>query len=70
MRLHRLDITAFGPFGGAQSVDFDDLSAAGLFLLHGPTGSRQDLGPGRRLLRAVRLGAGRPAERPGHDPAQ
>jgi exonuclease SbcC len=39
VRLHRLDITAFGPFGGAQSVDFDDLSAAGLFLLHGPTGA-------------------------------
>ncbi|MFF5160334.1 AAA family ATPase [Streptomyces sp. NPDC000348] len=39
MRLHRLDITAFGPFGGTQSVDFDDLSAAGLFLLHGPTGA-------------------------------
>ncbi|MEU2967980.1 SMC family ATPase [Streptomyces ardesiacus] len=39
MRLHRLDITAFGPFGGPQSVDFDDLSAAGLFLLHGPTGA-------------------------------
>ncbi|MER8008091.1 SMC family ATPase [Streptomyces sp. NPDC094149] len=39
MRLHRLDITAFGPFGGSQSVDFDTLSAAGLFLLHGPTGA-------------------------------
>ncbi|MFF1641608.1 AAA family ATPase [Streptomyces sp. NPDC058246] len=39
MRLHRLDITAFGPFGGAQKVDFDELSAAGLFLLHGPTGA-------------------------------
>ncbi|MGV9627609.1 AAA family ATPase [Streptomyces sp. NPDC003487] len=39
MRLHRLDITAFGPFGGEQSVDFDALSAAGLFLLHGPTGA-------------------------------
>ncbi|MFJ4330404.1 AAA family ATPase [Streptomyces sp. NPDC088935] len=39
MRLHRLDITAFGPFGTSQSVDFDDLSAAGLFLLHGPTGA-------------------------------
>ncbi|MFD7710502.1 AAA family ATPase [Streptomyces sp. NPDC059786] len=39
MRLHRLDITAFGPFGGAQRIDFDDLSAAGLFLLHGPTGA-------------------------------
>ncbi|MER7188287.1 SMC family ATPase, partial [Streptomyces hyaluromycini] len=39
MRLHRLDITAFGPFGGSQGVDFDALSAAGLFLLHGPTGA-------------------------------
>ncbi|MEU6811341.1 SMC family ATPase [Streptomyces sp. NPDC046831] len=39
MRLHRLDITAFGPFGGSQRVDFDALSAAGLFLLHGPTGA-------------------------------
>ncbi|WP_028800440.1 AAA family ATPase [Streptomyces sp. 142MFCol3.1] len=39
MRLHRLDITAFGPFGAPQTVDFDALSAAGLFLLHGPTGA-------------------------------
>ncbi|SHI44904.1 AAA family ATPase [Streptomyces sp. 3214.6] len=39
MRLHRLDLTAFGPFGDRQSVDFDELSAAGLFLLHGPTGA-------------------------------
>ncbi|MFI9757436.1 AAA family ATPase [Streptomyces sp. NPDC051963] len=39
MRLHRLDLTAFGPFGGSQSVDFDELSTAGLFLLHGPTGA-------------------------------
>ncbi|MFJ3673120.1 AAA family ATPase [Streptomyces sp. NPDC090106] len=39
MRLHRLDVTAFGPFGGSQAVDFDELSAAGLFLLHGPTGA-------------------------------
>ncbi|CAK7282635.1 Exonuclease SbcC [Streptomyces misionensis JCM 4497] len=39
MRLHRLDITAFGPFGTTQHVDFDALSAAGLFLLHGPTGA-------------------------------
>ncbi|MEV4435010.1 SMC family ATPase [Streptomyces sp. NPDC049555] len=39
MRLHRLTITAFGPFGGTQHIDFDDLSAAGLFLLHGPTGA-------------------------------
>ncbi|MFD5834976.1 AAA family ATPase [Streptomyces collinus] len=39
MRLHRLTLTAFGPFGGTQTVDFDDLSGAGLFLLHGPTGA-------------------------------
>ncbi|MTE22157.1 AAA family ATPase [Streptomyces sp. TRM43335] len=39
MRLHRLTVTAFGPFGGTQTVDFDALSAAGLFLLHGPTGA-------------------------------
>lgn len=39
MRLHRLDITAFGPFGGVQHVDFGELSAAGIFLLHGPTGA-------------------------------
>ncbi|SFK16378.1 AAA family ATPase [Streptomyces pini] len=39
MRLHRLAVTAFGPFGDTQEVDFDELSAAGLFLLHGPTGA-------------------------------
>lgn len=39
MRLHRLELTAFGPFAATQTVDFDELSAAGLFLLHGPTGS-------------------------------
>ncbi|MFJ5773776.1 AAA family ATPase [Streptomyces sp. NPDC093094] len=39
MRLHRLDLTAFGPFGASHTVDFDELSAAGLFLLHGPTGA-------------------------------
>ncbi|WP_225849704.1 AAA family ATPase [Streptomyces sp. HPF1205] len=39
MRLHHLRITAFGPFATTQDVDFDELSAAGLFLLHGPTGA-------------------------------
>ncbi|MFF3396350.1 AAA family ATPase [Streptomyces sp. NPDC002669] len=39
MRLHRLAITAFGPFGTTQDIDFDALSSAGLFLLHGPTGA-------------------------------
>ncbi|TRV76653.1 SMC family ATPase [Streptomyces sp. 130] len=39
MRLHTLRVTAFGPFGGTQEIDFDALCAAGLFLLHGPTGA-------------------------------
>jgi len=39
MRLHRLRLQAFGPFAGVEEVDFDALSHAGLFLLHGPTGA-------------------------------
>lgn len=39
MRLHRLSITAFGPFADTQEVDFDTLCAAGIFLLHGATGA-------------------------------
>ncbi|MER5929167.1 SMC family ATPase [Streptomyces sp. NPDC002054] len=39
MRLHRLKVTAFGPFADLQEIDFDALSGAGLFLLHGPTGA-------------------------------
>lgn len=39
MRLHRLTLTAFGPFGVTQDIDFDALSSAGIFLLHGPTGA-------------------------------
>ncbi|MXG88853.1 AAA family ATPase [Nocardioides flavescens] len=39
MRLHRLEVTAFGPFAGTVSVDFDRLSSAGLFLLSGATGA-------------------------------
>ncbi len=39
MRLHRLTVTAFGPFGGTQTIDFDRLTRDGLFLLHGPTGA-------------------------------
>ncbi len=39
MRLHRLSMTAFGPFAGTETVDFDQLAAGGLFLLHGPTGA-------------------------------
>ncbi|MQA94795.1 MAG: AAA family ATPase [Streptosporangiales bacterium] len=39
MRLHRLRLTAFGPFAGTEEVDFDALGQAGLFLVHGPTGA-------------------------------
>ena len=33
MRLHRLEVTAFGPFADTVEVDLDTLSDAGLFLL-------------------------------------
>jgi exonuclease SbcC len=39
MRLHQLEVTAFGPFAQTVRVDFDELSEAGLFLLSGPTGA-------------------------------
>lgn len=39
MRLHRLEITAFGPFSGTEVIDFEALSDAGLFLIHGQTGA-------------------------------
>ncbi|MGE4427435.1 MAG: AAA family ATPase [Solirubrobacteraceae bacterium] len=39
MRLHRLRIQGFGPFGGTEEVDLDALSTGGLFLLTGPTGA-------------------------------
>ncbi|OQO92427.1 exonuclease SbcC [Saccharomonospora piscinae] len=39
MRLHRLEVCAFGPYAGREVVDFDVLGADGLFLLHGDTGA-------------------------------
>ncbi|HEV7168736.1 MAG TPA: SMC family ATPase, partial [Micrococcaceae bacterium] len=39
MRIHRLEIQAFGPFAERQVIDFDALGEAGLFLLNGPTGA-------------------------------
>lgn len=39
MRLHRLEVSAFGPYRGTERVDFDALGADGLFLLHGDTGA-------------------------------
>lgn len=39
MRLHTLEVRAFGPFADTVTVDFDRLGADGLFLLHGDTGA-------------------------------
>jgi exonuclease SbcC len=39
VRIHRLEICAFGPFAGTEEIDFDRLSAHGLFLLNGATGA-------------------------------
>ncbi|MFG2089776.1 AAA family ATPase [Spirillospora sp. NPDC048824] len=39
MRLHRLEVTAFGPFSKTEDIDFDALSDAGLFLIQGRTGA-------------------------------
>lgn len=39
MRPRRLEVTAFGPFAGTETVDFDVLADAGLFLVSGPTGA-------------------------------
>jgi DNA repair protein SbcC/Rad50 len=39
MRLHTLEVRAFGPYATVQRIDFTRLSASGLFLLEGPTGA-------------------------------
>ncbi len=39
MRIHRLEIFGIGPFRDRQVIDFDALSASGLFLIDGATGS-------------------------------
>ena len=39
MRLHTLELQAFGPYAARQRVDFGRLAASGLFLLEGPTGA-------------------------------
>ncbi len=39
MRLHRLELCAFGPYAQPQRIDFDRLASGGLFLLEGPTGA-------------------------------
>ncbi len=39
MQLHRLEMTAIGPFAGTEVIDFATIGRGGLFLLEGPTGS-------------------------------
>jgi DNA repair protein SbcC/Rad50 len=39
MRLHFLEVQAFGPYATLQRIDFDLLASSGLFLLEGPTGA-------------------------------
>ncbi|XAS75359.1 AAA family ATPase [Dermatophilaceae bacterium Sec6.4] len=39
MRLHRLQVQAFGPFAAVETVDFDAVAAAGLYLIQGATGA-------------------------------
>ena len=39
MRPRKLEVQAFGPFAGAETVDFDRLAEGGLFLIHGETGA-------------------------------
>jgi len=39
MRIHRLELLAWGPFPGEVVVDFDALAAEGLYLVHGATGA-------------------------------
>ena len=62
MRLHRLEVKAFGPFADTVTVDFDAVGVNGLFLVHGPTGAGKT-----SLLDAVcfALYAGVPGARPG-----
>ena len=39
MKLHELELTAFGPFAGTENVDLDGVGSDGLFLIHGDTGA-------------------------------
>ncbi|MCR2827259.1 SMC family ATPase, partial [Microbacterium sp. zg.Y909] len=39
MKLHRLDLTGFGPFLTTQTVDFDAFEGDGIFLISGRTGA-------------------------------
>src|SRR5215469_2274401 len=64
MRLHTLELRAFGPYATGQRIDFDRLAASGLFLLEGPTGAGKST-----ILDAITfaLYGGLAGEEPGED---
>jgi len=76
MRLHRLEVTAIGPYAGTEVLDFDDLNDGGIFLLTGPTGAGKSsildavcfalygVVPGERGVRTLRSHHADPATRP------
>ena len=76
MRVHRLEMTAFGPYAGTEVLDFDALNDAGMFLLTGPTGAGKTtildaicfalygVVPGERGTRALRSDHAPPERRP------
>lgn len=39
MKSPKLTLSAFGPYGGVESIDFREATDAGLFGIYGPTGS-------------------------------
>ncbi|MCI6574552.1 MAG: SMC family ATPase [Actinomycetaceae bacterium] len=39
MLIRHLEFSGIGPFAGQHSIDFDELTASGVFLIEGPTGS-------------------------------
>ena len=59
MRLHRLSVTAFGPYADTETVDFDELAGGGLFLLTGPTGAGKTSVLDAVMLRALRRAGAR-----------
>ena len=63
MRLHRLEVTAFGPFAETATVDFDALCGRGAVPALGRDRLGQDQRPRRRLLRALRRRPRRPQRR-------
>ena len=76
MRPHTLCLEAFGPYAAPLQLSFDDLSAEGLFLIHGTTGAGKTFlldalcfalygeVPGERPLRSLRSDHAPPAAVP------